>query len=72
MAVLYGRHLAWWKAELGPCYLDDLASDTIEESYRKLLREPSSTGRKRTSTTANRYLISLSEVWKEASQVDRP
>jgi integrase len=60
VAVMYGRHLAWWKEELGAYYLDDLTSDQIEEKYRKLLREPGDTGRRRTSTTANRYLISLS------------
>ncbi len=56
----YGTHLAWWKAELGSYYLNDLTSELLEESYRKLLSEPGSTGRKRTPTTANRYLISLS------------
>jgi hypothetical protein len=60
VAVLYGRHLAWWREELGAYYLDDLTSDQVEESYCKLLREPGDTGRKRTSATANRYLISLS------------
>jgi hypothetical protein len=57
---MYGRHLDWWKEELGAYYLDDLTSDQVEESYRKLLREPGDTGRKRTSATANRYLITLS------------
>ncbi len=56
----YGTHLAWWKAEIGTYYLNDLTSELLEESYRKLLSEPGSTGRKRTPTTANRYLISLS------------
>ncbi|HEY3571282.1 MAG TPA: site-specific integrase, partial [Thermoanaerobaculia bacterium] len=56
----YGTHLAWWKAELGSYYLNDLTSELLEESYRKLLSEPGSTGRKRSATTANRYLISLS------------
>ena len=60
VSVLYGRHLAWWREELGAYYLDDLTSDQIEEKYRKLLREPGDTGRRRRSTTANRYLISLS------------
>jgi len=60
VAVPYGRHLAWWEDEIGACYLPDLTSELIEESYRKLLRYPGPTGRKRSSTTANRYLISLS------------
>jgi integrase len=60
VSAMYGRQLDWWKDELGAYYLDDLTSDQVEESYRKLLREPGDTGRKRTSATANRYLISLS------------
>ena len=57
---LYKRHLEWWSVELGSDFLSDLSSDLIEESYRKLLREPGGTNRKRSATTANRYLISLS------------
>ncbi len=68
VAVLYGRHLTWWRAELGSYFLDDLTSDRIEEGYRKLLREPSGDGRKRSGTTANRYLILRSTppiaVWR--------
>lgn len=58
--ALYGRHLAWWKTELGASYLSVLSSEQIEGSYRKLLREPGATGKRRSATTANRYLISLS------------
>ena len=60
VAAMYGRHLDWWREELCAYYLDELTSDQVEERYRKLLREPGETGRKRTSATANRYLISLS------------
>jgi integrase len=60
VATGYGRHLEWWKGELGAFYASDLTSDLIEEAYRRLLREPGQTGRKRSATTANRYLISLS------------
>ncbi|HEX3553939.1 MAG TPA: site-specific integrase [Thermoanaerobaculia bacterium] len=60
VVALYGRHLAWWRKELGAIYLSDLSSDRIEGAYRQILREPGSTGRKRTPSTANRYLISLS------------
>jgi integrase len=60
VSTMYGRHLDWWREELGAYYLDELTSDQVEESYRKLLREPGETGRKRTSATANRYLITLS------------
>lgn len=59
VTTLYGRHLHWWKEELGAYYLSDLSSETIDESYRKLLRNPGPTGRRRSATTANRYLISL-------------
>jgi integrase len=60
VAAGYRRHLAWWKHELGAYYVSDLTSDQIEEAYRRLLREPGPAGRKRSATTANRYLISLS------------
>jgi integrase len=60
VAASYGRQLAWWKDELGVHYLSDLTSELIEQAYRKLLREPGPTGRKRSATTANRYLISFS------------
>jgi integrase len=60
VSALYGRHLAWWRNELGAHYLADLTSELIEGGYRKLLREPGSTGRQRSPATANRYLISLS------------
>jgi len=58
--ILYARHLRWWREQLGTYYLADLSAEVIEEAYRKLLREPSSTNRKRSPSTANRYLISLS------------
>src|SRR5204862_948933 len=58
--ALYGRHLAWWKTELGSYGLCNLSTEVIDERYLKLLREPGGTGRKRTVSTANRYLISLS------------
>lgn len=57
---MYKGHLAWWKKELGATYLRELTSDLIDAAYRKLLREPGSSGRRRSPTTANRYLISLS------------
>jgi integrase len=60
VAAAYRRHLDWWKEELGSCYVSDLTSGLIEETYRRLLRDPGPTGRKRSSATANRYLISLS------------
>lgn len=60
VAALYGRNLAWWRNEMGGYYLADLTSELIEGLYRKLLREPGLTGRKRGAATANRYLISLS------------
>jgi integrase len=60
VAAGYGMHLAWWKDQCGACYLSDLTSELVEESYRKLLHEPGPTGRNRSATTANRYLISLS------------
>jgi integrase len=63
VATSYGGHLAWWKDELGAYYVSDVTSDLIEEAYRKLLREPGPTGRKRSTTTANRYLISLSSCF---------
>ncbi len=59
VAALYGRHLKWWKDELGAYYLADISPERVEESYRKLLRESGPTGRTRSVTTANRYLISL-------------
>jgi integrase len=60
IAALYGRTLAWWQKELGSYDLLDLTSDVIGSRYRKLMREPGSTGRRRSPSTANRYLISLS------------
>lgn len=60
VANLYGRHLRWWKECLGAYYLSDLTADLIEGCYTRLLREPGPTGRERSASTANRYLISLS------------
>lgn len=60
VAAMYSGHLAWWKGEMGTICLTDLTSDLIEAAYRKLLSQPGASGRKRSSTTANRYLISLS------------
>jgi integrase len=60
IAASYGQHLAWWRDRLGAHPLSELRSELIEAAYRQLLREPGSTGRRRSATTANRYLISLS------------
>jgi integrase len=63
VAVLYARHLAWWKQELGALYVTELTSECIEACYRTLMLPPDpSKGkrRKRSASTANRYLISLS------------
>lgn len=61
-----GAHLAWWKKEIGYGLLSDISSAKISECRDKLLSEEIVPGRKRSASTANRYLASLSHVFNMA------
>jgi integrase len=58
-----GMHLKRWKVELGDYTLADITPDLIVEVRDKLLSETTRKRTKRTPSTVNRYLDSLSPVF---------
>jgi integrase len=62
-AGAYGPHLAWWRERLGSYRLAEVRPDVIAKLRDRLLAEPGSTGRRRSGTTVNRYLNTLSAVF---------
>ena len=64
------HHLNWWSSELGFKYLADILPQTISECRAKLKNTTSTYGKhngnKRTEATVNRYIASLSPVFKAA------
>jgi len=61
-AVNRARHLGWWQSGLGEIHLTDLDSATIVE-MRSVLRAD----KKRSDTTVNRYMATLSAVLSYAA-----
>ncbi len=57
------QHLLWWKKQFKHLTLDAIKPSLIAEKRDLLLVEPNSQGKKRCSTTAVRYLSSLSHVF---------
>lgn len=60
------QHLLWWKKQFKHLTLDAIKPSLIAEKRDLLLVEPNSQGKKRCSTTAVRYLSSLSHVFSIA------
>jgi len=59
------QHLLWWKKQFKHLTLDAIKPSVIAEKRDLLLVEPNSQGKKRCSTTAVRYLSSLSHVFSD-------
>ena len=64
------RHLKWWKKQLGKTRLVDLKPDLITSTRNKLLRGKTRTGEKRTTSTVNRYTVSLSHLCSVATDME--
>ena len=62
-AGAYGPHLAWWQERLGSYKLAEVRPEVIAKLRDRLLAEPGSSGRRRSGTTVNRYLNTLSAVF---------
>ncbi|MCL4822692.1 MAG: site-specific integrase [Anaerolineales bacterium] len=56
------RHLFWWKQQAGAYLLSDLSRSRIVEIRDRLRTEPDRRGRRRSSATVNRYMVSLSRL----------
>ena len=74
------RHLEWWAGELGQLCLSDVTASRIAEGRDKLMTETTHMHKKRSASTAVRYLASLSHAftmavreweWLEANPVKR-
>lgn len=61
-------HLLWWKKEIGYCILSQFREDIVAKCRDKLKKEPDNYGRKRSSSTVNRYLCSMGSVVNIAVQ----
>jgi integrase len=57
------QHLLWWKKHLKPLTLDAVKPSLIAEKRDLLLSESNDYGRRRSTTTAVRYLSSLSHLF---------
>jgi integrase len=55
-------HLLWWQSELGALYLQDVRPSIITERKQKLLTTENEKSKKRSKSTCNRYLASLSHL----------
>jgi len=55
--------LEWWKAEIGSSLVADITPTIIVQCREKLVRETIRGGKKRSPTSANRYLGALSHVF---------
>ncbi|KKK59005.1 hypothetical protein LCGC14_3038720, partial [marine sediment metagenome] len=58
--------LFWWKKHIGNMLLADITPSIISEYKEKLLTEKTKKGKKRTGSTANRYLSIISHVFTVA------
>ncbi len=71
-AGAYGPHLKWWQEQLGSYRLAEVRPEVIAKLRERLLAEPGSTKRRRSGSTVNRYLNTLSAVltFGESEEVD--
>ena len=60
------RHLEWWADELGALCLSDVTASLIAEGRDKLMTETTHMHKKRSASTACRYLASLSHAFSMA------
>lgn len=63
------RHLAYWKSRLGAYALVHLNSGLLGKERRLLIDTPTQKGSKRTSSTTNRYMSSLSAILTYAADL---
>jgi Tfp pilus assembly protein PilZ len=61
------KHLEWWRSDLGEVALDEMDADRIEEA-RARLKAGSIYTRKRSQSTVDAYLATLSELLDVASR----
>jgi integrase len=66
----YRGHLQWWRQELGDYFLRQITASMVREAKEKLLREPGPKGRRRSGATVNRYLTTLSTVFRLGLRLD--
>jgi integrase len=60
----YRGHLRWWRKELGGHFLRQVTTSMVREAKEKLLRQPGGGGRRRGRATVNRYMTTLSTVFR--------
>jgi integrase len=65
-AQLYGRHLRWWREELGQQLLEAITPQMLSARKLKLQGTTSRFGRPMTPATVNRYFITLSSFFSWA------
>lgn len=57
------RHLSWWKSKIGKMVLNEISAELISKYRKELLEGLTPKGTKRTGSTVNRYMASLSAVF---------
>ncbi len=62
------HHLKWWQLHFGDRLLVDITPSLLAEAKNMLLTEPTVQNKKRTGSTVNRYLSSLSKAFSLAAR----
>lgn len=62
------HHLRWWRDQIGPRCLADVTPALLSEQRSKLLAETRKSRRRRSPSTANRYMTSLSHAFTHAAR----
>lgn len=68
VSVVKRGHLLWWRAELGPLFIQNIRPALLSEKKQKLLTIPTKKGKLRGKSTCNRYLASLSHLMSVAQK----
>ena len=66
----YRGHLQWWRGELGQYFLRHISAAMVRESKERLLANAGPRGRPRGRATVNRYLTTLSTVFRLGQRLE--
>lgn len=65
------QHIKWWKAEIGKMKLDELTSSIFRNCRKSLASGKTRTGERRSNSTVNRYMATLSHALTMAADGDK-
>jgi integrase len=65
------QHIEWWKDEIGKMKLDELTTTVLRDCRKSLQSGKTRTGEKRSNSTCNRYMATLSHALTMAADGDK-